>query len=198
MNRGAIILCGGKSSRMGCDKALLPFGDETMLARVARTVGSVVDNSCIVVIAAARQELPELDPPIRIVRDSVEFAGPLAAISEAASELEQVDGIFITGCDTPLLKSEVIELLCAQLGEQPAIVPEDSERLYPLCGVYRTDVFNGDFKMRSMRDFVQCINAKRIDTELLRSVDPDLLSLRNINTRQDYLDALAIAGLSTP
>lgn len=198
MKRGAIILCGGRSSRMGCDKALLPFGDETMLARVTGIVGSVVDNSCIVVIAAAGQELPELDPAIRIVRDSVEFAGPLAAISQAASELAEVDSIFITGCDTPLLKSEVLEFLFAQLGNHAAVLPEDAERLYPLCGVYRTEVFKGDSNLRSMRDFVKHTNAERIETGLLRSVDPDLLSLRNINTRQDYLDALAIAGLPTP
>jgi molybdopterin-guanine dinucleotide biosynthesis protein A len=198
MNRGAIILCGGKSSRMGVDKALLSFGDETMLARVTRTVRSFVGASCVIVIAASDQELPEFDPAIRIVRDTVEFAGPLVAISQAASELSETEAIFVAGCDTPLLKPEVIEFLFGQLGDHSAIVPEDSERMYPLCGVYRTEVFNGDSKLRSMRDFVKHINAKRIDVRLLRSMDPKLDSLRNINTRQDYLDALAIAGLSKP
>jgi molybdenum cofactor guanylyltransferase len=183
---------------MGADKALLPFGDERMLARVARTVSSVVDVSRIVIVAAAGQDLPEPDPAIRVMRDSVEFAGPLMAISQAASELSQTDAIFVTGCDTPLLKPQVINFLFAQLGTHSAIVPEDSERLYPLCGVYRIDVFKAEPQLRSMQDFVRHIDAKRINTGLLRPIDPELLSLRNINTRQDYLDALAIAGLSTP
>jgi molybdopterin-guanine dinucleotide biosynthesis protein A len=198
MNRGAIILCGGKSSRMATDKALLPFGDKTMLARVVQTVASVVDPTRIAIVASAEQQLPMVDLAILVLRDTVEFAGPLTAISQAASELSETEAIFVAGCDTPLLKSEVIEFLFAQLDDQSAIVPEDSERLYPLCAVYRTDVFKGDSKLRSMRDFVKHINAKRVDTDLLRAIDPELLSLRNINTRQDYLDALAIAGLSTP
>jgi molybdopterin-guanine dinucleotide biosynthesis protein A len=198
MNRGAIILCGGRSSRMAADKALLPFGDETMLARVVQTVASVVDPTRIAIVASAEQQLPTVDPAILVLRDTVEFAGPLTAISQAASELSETEAIFVAGCDTPLLKSEVIEFLFAQLGDQPAIVSEDSERMYPLCGVYRTKVFKDDSKLRSMRDFVKHINAKRIDVRLLRSIDPKLDSLRNINTRQDYLDALATAGLSTP
>jgi molybdenum cofactor guanylyltransferase len=198
MNRGAIILCGGRSSRMATDKALLPFGGESMLERVVRTVCSVVDASRVAVVAAVNQQLPEFDPAIRIVRDSVEFGGPLAAISNAMSSTEPADAVFVTGCDTPLLKSELIEFLFAQLGDHAAIVPEDAERMYPLCGVYCSEVFNGDPKLRSMRDLINQINAKRINTMLLRVVDPELLSLRNVNTHQDYLDSLAIAGLSTP
>lgn len=183
---------------MDCDKALLPFGDKTMLARVVQAVASVVDPTRIAIVAAAEQQLPTVDPDIRVLRDTVEFAGPVTAISQAASELFETDAIFVTGCDTPLLKPQAIEFLFTQLADHAAIVPEDAERLYPLCGVYRTEVFNGDSKLRSMRDFVKHINARTIDTSSLEAIDPELLSLRNINTRQDYLDALAIAGLSTP
>jgi molybdopterin-guanine dinucleotide biosynthesis protein A len=183
---------------MTTDKALLPFGDESMLARVVRIVCSVVDASRIAVVAAVNQQLPELEPSTRIVRDSVEFAGPLAAIANALSAIEPADAVFVVGCDTPLLKPEVIKFLFAQLEDRPAIVPEDAERMYPLCGVYCSEVFNGDPKLRSMRDFINQINVKRINTELLRAVDPELQSLRNVNTHQDYLDALVIAGLLTP
>ena len=57
--RAGIVLCGGKSTRMGVPKATLPFGPETMLQRVVRLLGTVV--SPIVVVAARGQELaPEL------------------------------------------------------------------------------------------------------------------------------------------
>ena len=59
MEKGAIILCGGKSSRMGRDKATLPFGSEVMLQRVIRLVSQVVNVHRIVVVAAPGQALPE-------------------------------------------------------------------------------------------------------------------------------------------
>ncbi len=67
MNAGGIVLCGGRSTRMGSPKALLPFGSETMLQRVVRLLGSVV--SPIVVVAAPDQQLPPLPQGIVITRD---------------------------------------------------------------------------------------------------------------------------------
>jgi molybdenum cofactor guanylyltransferase len=64
---GGIVLCGGRSTRMGSSKALLPFGPETMLQRVVRLLSSVV--SPIVVVAAVNQELPELARLKDFVRD---------------------------------------------------------------------------------------------------------------------------------
>ena len=55
MNNGAIVLCGGRSNRMGRDKATLPFGPECMLQRVVRLLAEVVELSKIVVVAAAGQ-----------------------------------------------------------------------------------------------------------------------------------------------
>jgi len=60
------VLCGGKSTRMGTSKALLPFGSETMLQRVVRLLGTIV--SPIVAVAARDQVLPAL-PPDLIVTD---------------------------------------------------------------------------------------------------------------------------------
>src|SRR3954470_12815150 len=81
MRTGAIILCGGKSSRMGRDKASLPFGSETMLQRVVRLIGEVVPAETTVVVASATQELPPLPPRIRIVRDEQAYRGPLAGLA---------------------------------------------------------------------------------------------------------------------
>src|ERR1043165_2456560 len=73
MRKGAIILCGGKSSRMGRDKATLPFGGELMLARVVRLLSEAVDPQGIVVVAAPNQSLPEVPAPVMIARDIHEF-----------------------------------------------------------------------------------------------------------------------------
>ena len=72
---GGIVLCGGKSTRMGVPKATLPFGPETMLQRVVRLLGTVV--SPIIVVAAREQPLPELPDDVRVTRDEREERGPL-------------------------------------------------------------------------------------------------------------------------
>ncbi len=72
MISGGVVLCGGKSTRMGTSKALLPFGPETMLQRVVRIVGDVV--SPIVVVAAVDQILPDLPPAVIVTRDEARDA----------------------------------------------------------------------------------------------------------------------------
>src|SRR4051794_36659222 len=76
MRKGAIILCGGKSSRMGRDKATLPFGPERMLQRVVR----LLDSEAIVVVAAPNQSLPELPTGVTVARDIHQFRGPLQGL----------------------------------------------------------------------------------------------------------------------
>src|SRR6202043_2693954 len=75
MTAGGIVLCGGRSTRMGAPKASLPFGPETMLQRVVRLLGNVV--APIVVVAAREQILPELPDDAIITRDEREQRGPL-------------------------------------------------------------------------------------------------------------------------
>ena len=58
MHLGGIILCGGRSSRMGLPKWSLPFGPETMLERIVRLLGKVCPT--LVVVAAADQSLVKL------------------------------------------------------------------------------------------------------------------------------------------
>ncbi len=187
---------------MNADKALLPFGNETMVERVVRLVSSIVDPRHIVVVAAADQQLPSLKAIV--VRDSIEYQGPLPAIAGGFAALPPNTAVvFITGCDTPLLNPAIIEYLFQQLGDSDAVVPQDAERLYPLCAVYRTNIFTRIEQQitagqRSLHQFIQRLDAKLIPVENLREIDPELLSLKNVNSPEDYLSALEVAGLSTP
>src|SRR3954451_246386 len=95
---GGIILAGGKSSRMGFPKALLPFGPELMLQRVVRLLSEVV--SPIVVVAAPGQELPELPADIMLARDEREGRGPLEGLLAGLTPLVgRVDAAYATSCD---------------------------------------------------------------------------------------------------
>ena len=75
MTTSAIVLCGGRSSRMGRDKATLSFGDETLLARVVRTAQMVVDD--VVVVGESDAVWPD---GVQVVRDPVDGLGPLAGL----------------------------------------------------------------------------------------------------------------------
>src|SRR5215472_11419665 len=102
MTAGGIVLCGGRSTRMGSSKALLPFGPETMLQRVVRMLSTVV--SPIVVAAAAGQPLPDLPADVIVVRDECQGRGPLEGLRAGLTALPKtVESAYVTGCDVPLL-----------------------------------------------------------------------------------------------
>ncbi len=114
MRTGGIVLCGGRSSRMGAPKAWLPFGGELMLPRVVRVLREAVGP--VVVVAAPGQDVPPLPAGVVIVRDDVEGRGPLGGLAAGLAALEgKADAVYLSSCDVPLLTpafvARVIELL---------------------------------------------------------------------------------------
>ena len=102
MTCGGIVLCGGRSSRMGTPKAWLPFGDEFMLQRVVRIVSEAVNP--VVVVVALGQDVPELPAGVRIVRDEQEGLGPLAGLAAGLAALGgEVEAAYLSSCDVPFL-----------------------------------------------------------------------------------------------
>ena len=198
---GGIVLCGGQSSRMGRPKALLPFGPEVLLQRVVRIVSEVV--SPVVVVAAVGQELPPLPDGVRIARDVHESKGPLAGLSVGLAALRgDVDAAYATACDSPLLRPEFIQAVLAELQDHEIVIPRDGRFHHPLAAVYRTslveriDALIAANRLRPLF-LVQESDAREIDVEDLRRVDPDLDSLQNTNTPEDYAAVLKAAGYPT-
>lgn len=201
MKRGAIVLCGGKSTRMGRDKASLPFGDESMLARVVRIVRVAVPPENVVVVAAEGQTLPNLPVPITIARDQHPERGPLEGLAAGLEAIaERVDAAFVTACDVPLLAPDLINAMFNELGKHEIAVPKEGEFFHPLAAVYRTSVLpvvrellERDQRRASL--LFEAAGTKEVDVEELRSVDPELWSLKNLNRPQDYAAAMRVAGL---
>ncbi|WP_375314920.1 molybdenum cofactor guanylyltransferase [Schlesneria sp. DSM 10557] len=203
VNKGAIILCGGESTRMGHDKASLPFGPETMLQRVVRLLSSVIDSSRIVVVAAAGQHLPNLPPEVRLARDQHSRRGPLEGFAAGLRLLQsQVDAVFLSSCDSPRLVPDVVELLFHRLGEVDIAVPFDGTYEHPLTAVYRatvlkrveTQLAGNRFSLRSLFDQVSTV---RVPTEELRTVDSHLTTLANLNSPEEYRKALLEMGFES-
>jgi molybdopterin-guanine dinucleotide biosynthesis protein A len=199
-----LVLCGGKSTRMGSPKHLLPFGDEVMLQRVCRILAEVVQP--IVVVAAKHQDLPELAPEVHIVRDDYDSCGPLAGIATGLAAIAELNpnktAAFVTACDTPLLKSEFVKAIADRLNEFDSVVPTDGEHVHVLTAVYRVQLASAARKLldsgkRRPLSLVENANSLMLPVEELRSSDPELDSLRNSNTADAYAETLRIAGLNS-
>lgn len=198
-SRATIILCGGQSTRMGFPKPWLPFGPERMLQRVARIVEEVTPHR--IVVAAAGMDLPPLPPNVVIVRDEHEARGPLEGLRAGLKAAQACDAVYVTGCDVPLLVPAFITRLFAECGDHNACVPQDEKFSHPLAAVYRPSALAAVERLlaadhRRLTDLLDVIAAKRLPVSQLRDVDPELVSLRNLNQPEDYFAALAAAGLS--
>src|SRR6185503_12220976 len=135
LTRGALVLCGGRSTRMGRDKATLPFRGETLLARTVRRVSPAVAD--VVVVARPGQDLPALQESVRVVRDEVEDKGPLGGLSPGLRS-SRADAVFATACDAPFVARAVVDLLFERLGAADVAIVVEGDRPCPLCAVYRT------------------------------------------------------------
>ena len=194
---GGIVLCGGVSSRMGRPKAWLPVGGETMLQRVVRVVGEVV--SPVVVVAAPGQMVPELPAGVRVVRDEVAGRGPLGGLAAGLAALRgECDRVYLSGCDVPLLRGEFVARVVSREATPSALgvasrltMPLVAGRLHPLAAVYPLTVLPvvsaqleaGDFRMTRLAELVPTRFLSEAD---FADVDPQLESLRNVNTSEEY------------
>ena len=197
---GGIVLCGGHSRRMGRPKFSLPFGDEVLLQRVCRLLSEVV--SPIVVVAAEGQELPALPDEVLIVRDEYDSLGPLAGIATGLDALpDEVDAAFVTSCDAPLLRPEFARRLIELLGDHDVAAPTVGQYDHVLAAVYRTNLADHARQLlaeerRRPLFLLDETDSLRVHVDQLRSVDPNLDSLRNMNTPEDYNDILQLVGLN--
>lgn len=200
MSSGGVILCGGLSTRMGTSKALLAFGPETMLQRVVRVLSTVV--SPIVVVAAAGQSLPDLPPGVVVTRDEQQGRGPMEGLRAGLKALpETVESAYVTSCDVPLLVPDFARRMIDLLADHDIAVMEIDGFPHPLSAVYRrstlphVEALLAQDRLRPVFLFDAVSTRRVLPTEML-SADPQLLTLRNLNTRADYLEALRIVGLA--
>ena len=195
---GGVVLCGGKSTRMGTSKALLPFGPETMLQRVVRLLSPIV--APIAVVAAVDQELPRLPADVIVARDEREGRGPLEGLRAGLKALpDDVDAAYVTSCDVPLLVPGFVSQMIELAEGYDAAVIEVDGFTHPLSAVYRRSTLPhverllAEDRLRPIFLY-DAVNTRRVRPPEV-TADPALRTLRNLNTREDYERALADAGL---
>jgi len=202
VQRGAVVLCGGRSTRMGSSKAMLPFGPERMLQRVVRLVAEVVPRENIVVVAAEGQELPPLPDDVAVTHDRQDNRGPLEGLACGIAALaECAEVAYATSCDVPLLVPAFIERMFELLGDHDIAVPKEEKYFHPLAAVYRTTVLPevesllAADRLRPVFLFERC-ETQELAVEQFLDVDPQLQSLRNVNQPADYISALRAASFT--
>ena len=127
------ILVGGKSSRMGEDKAWLRFGDHTSVELIAAALRRV--TQAVTTVGWPDQKLEAL-PNIPDLRTSW---GPLAGI-EAALRHAESEHCLIVACDFPFVTESLFECLLSFIDDSDAVIPrQDDDRPQPLCAAYRVE-----------------------------------------------------------
>lgn len=188
----AVILVGGKSSRMGRPKAMLPFDGEPLIVHVVRALKKMFAET--VVVAAPDQELPSL--PAVLVRDEVAYQGPVSGIYHGLKAATK-EVCFVTSCDAPFLNLQLISQLLAQISDCDVVVPYWQQRFQPLHAVYRTSVLpllkdqleRGELRPIFLYDKVR---TRKIPEQEIRRLDSEGLSLLNMNSPAEYDAALQL------
>jgi molybdopterin-guanine dinucleotide biosynthesis protein A len=191
----AIILCGGESSRMGRPKAWLDFGPEKLLQRVVRLSSTVADP--VVVVAAPGQDLPALPPAVRIVHDAVSGRGPLQGLLAGLNTLpDESTFAYVASTDAPFLNPAWIALLSQLIGDDDLAIPDVDDRYHPLAALYRVGAIRpvverllASDQLRLL-DLVGAVKTRVVRAEELAAVDPGCRTLQNLNTAEDYRNAL--------
>ncbi len=187
MKFGAVILYGGKSRRMGRDKAELIIENQTFLEHISAELKNFDE---LLLSVDSLDKSP--DSKYTAVTDIYADCGPMGGIYAALSACNS-DALLVVSCDLPLFREELGNYLCSQLTEDAdAVVPVTSDgRMHPLCAVYLKSVapvFEKHLKSNSYKilDAYRDMNVKYIAMDRTPCSEK---WLQNINTPQEY-DAL--------
>lgn len=182
----AIVLAGGQSSRMGRDKALLPYGEKTMLEHTAHLARNLFAETLIVVNDLAKIDKLELKG-CKIYEDLFKQKGPLAGIYTGLVYSKNPANCILT-CDMPLLDEEILRRL-VEFWEKDfdVLCLEDPQgRLQPFPGIYLRSAMplihllleRGE---NSMRHFLEIAMVKPLVIQ-----QEQIRVLTNMNTVEDY------------
>jgi len=175
------VLTGGRSSRMGRDKALMAYGDHTLAEHVAR----VVERACgSVVLVGCPERYRALSYPA--IEDVLPEQGPLGGIQTALSA-SSAEWNLVVACDMPLITEVLLESLLEAAGQcaGDCIVPVSPDgRLQPLCALYRRRCLGTVSSLlgrgvRKMREAIPQLSPILLP---IRSEAP----FRNLNTPQEW------------
>ncbi len=181
-----VILAGGRSRRMGSDKALLPYQGGRFIEAILRRMEELFEEVIVVTGEPGRYDFL----PCRRVTDLFAGMGALGGI-HAALRHSGEEAIFVVACDMPHLSPDLIRYQCSLAEGADVVVPEGEGGLEPLHAVYRKSVL--PVVEEALRDgqcrvvsFFDRVRVRRVSRDTVERIDPDLSAFRNINTPEEY------------
>lgn len=176
--QNALILAGGKSSRMGQDKSLLKFGDAPSMTHFL--FNRLKPHFKDIKVAA---KTPKFTPPLPLLIDEFKEFAPIYVIANL--DKYYTSPVFIIAADTPLINIDTIKELY-RLNSDIALA-SDGEFLHYLCGFYSPKVSQIAKKMIENSDLKLSNLAKNCDFKALKF--DDYRQFFNINTKDEYQKA---------
>ena len=177
------ILAGGKSSRLGTDKALLMVQDEPLMIRMKK----LIDPFCKTVkISGQSADYKFLK--VNMIPDLFQGCGPVSGIFSSLKHSPTEWNLLIS-VDTPFINNELIQFLISEIGEYDCIIPEHDGGIEPLIGLYNRQILSqleeiinqGEYKLQRV---LAKMNTHYLDCNFLVQKYPRLFF--NINRPEDY------------
>lgn len=188
----AVILAGGKSSRMGFDKQLLTINDKLIYQGVFESLKELFSDIAIVT------NTPNLyqSSQIRTCSDEFSNMGPLAGI-HIALKTAQSGYVYLLACDMPVVNPDYIAFMMGKISETGAriCVTRRNGRIEPFNAFYSTDLLE-DIEKRlkdgnsSLFDFITSADTYVVSEEDASRFDSDLDMYTNLNTKGEYQNYL--------
>lgn len=180
------VVAGGLSTRMGRDKALLPWRGTTLLDHAIARLAAVCTDVRILCGPAPRYE----DRGRSLVVDAVAGGGPLAGLAAGLESAGDAAGLYL-GVDLPLVPVALLQALAAAGDDADAVVPVTSEGPEPLCALYRprcgaavrARLTAGD---RRMTSFWPDVRVRRLEGDALAAFGDPRRVFHNVNAPEDY------------
>jgi molybdopterin-guanine dinucleotide biosynthesis protein A len=189
-----VVLAGGKSTRLGRDKASELLLGVSLLQRAVTALESVVGD--ILIVRARGQALPQVAASTALsdIEDAYPEKGPLGGIYTALKAIEPRHAL-VVGCDMPLLQPALLRHLLSAAPDYDVTVPlSESDEPEPLCAVYgpgciqpiRRRIEAGSLKVTSFFDEVKKLYLR---PNAWSPYDPSGRSFLNMNREADLVEA---------
>jgi len=181
-----VILAGGKSSRLGRNKAFLEIGGKRIIDRQIELFQAIFMD--IKIVCKKKEEYNF--PGHMVMEDIVGYSSPLSGIYTGL-KVSNYENIFVVACDMPFLNIELIEYQLSFAGKYDVIVPVHDGNFEVLHTVYSKGCIpfiETMFRENNFRiyDFYKNVKLKIIDHRDIQRFDPEKKSFININTKEEF------------
>ena len=177
-----IILAGGKSIRMGQDKAFIEINGVPIILRVFAVLDRLFRET--IIVANQKETYAELNIPV--YSDLVPGQGALGGLYTGLLH-STFPYSFCVACDMPFLDRALIEYLLTRIDQYDAVVPRTSDGLQPLHAIYSKQCLEPirhllDLEKTKIMDFYPLIRLQIVDEKDFLTLDPERKSFTNVNT----------------